>query len=244
MGAGLSVDQVRAHAQEAPCNILLLGEAQHGKSSLVNTIYSALTQRRVIIAPPGNGQTTTRAYRRHNIGYGVNLFDMTGFAFAEEAQKALLLKLLAGVSTPSSLPDAPDNNTLLERISQLQIDPNNAIDFVIWVVNAKEIQSDSKGFLWRTLTVPSDRSRQYFRDVGQLIQQHSKLNFGPTFVFTHIDQSNLSESTITSGVFNWLGASEKYCIHCYTNHGEHRAHTDQTALTIVYHLALRKATML
>lgn len=138
-----------------PFNILLIGLQGVGKSSLINTIFRAVTGQPSLIAPTSHngakGRHTTFAYHCYRLPEcGVNLFDVGGQHYEDLFQIEVLKALLAGIRTPlllenehlSEISSDAQKNVVRDRLADVKnIDANNKIDCCIFVVNPVEMQA-------------------------------------------------------------------------------------------------------
>src|SRR3989344_818607 len=137
-------------------NILICGNHNNGKSSLANTIYRVLTEQRDIsIADVGYQQ---EAYRcTTDIGHidlrmgNIHLFDIPGFDPTMEGWEQSLAAILAGLKNHTEILEVvkdPRGSVIDTHLVDLEgaEDSANAIDFVIFVIDATTMLSDEPGW--------------------------------------------------------------------------------------------------
>mmetsp|Transcript_23605 Transcript_23605/g.33026 ORF Transcript_23605/g.33026 Transcript_23605/m.33026 type:complete len:259 (+) Transcript_23605:29-805(+) len=257
MGNATSALRTEIHENESNVNILILGEQGDGKSALINSISFAITEKRSIIAriavkqedhQQDRGTTVFRSFRiggdkQKSMGK-VTLFDIPGMQFQTEKQRDLLSLVLAGIESHQEIPINNDEE-LAKWLPRASIENKNAIDFVIWAVDATKFESGRENGIFYSSASVCDHSRSYYEDLFKIIQQGSRSKYEPFLVFTKMDRTVLSGYDLRHKVFTWFQTNERWMIHNYTEDGQKRDSTDYTALNIVsniirIHQAIRK----
>jgi hypothetical protein len=169
---------IRANAR--PLNILLIGEQGDGKSSAGNTMYASATGNHVPLMPVAgdrNARGTTK-YRRHafgNLGGNIAFFDCPGHDFDTPQQLNLLNLILAGLEENTTLPETDDKIADALRNGELRAKPANAISFVVWVVKATKLETDSKQFLFWSWAYVNSSTRDYYRRIWDAVKSGTSL---------------------------------------------------------------------
>ena len=148
-------------------NILISGDQSNGKSSLANTIYRVLTEQRDIsIADVGyqqEGYRCTTDFGHIDLRMGnIHLFDIPGFGPTMEGWEHSLAAILAGLKNHTEILEVvkdPQGSVIDTYLVDLEgaADSANAIDFVIFVIDATKMLSEESG--WFGNYVALDRTK-------------------------------------------------------------------------------------
>lgn len=179
MGSDFSKQREEIKKSSCPINILVIGEQYEGKSSLINTLYYAANDERLPIAevaPTGlTANRWTTKFRKHRITSTINAFDVPGMNFRTDVQLFLLEKLLLGANTNQNIPLEEDTLQNLLKESKLSENVENRIDFILWVVDATKLESNSGKFLlwkWAQLSL---QTRAYYEKLFTFVRNKSEL---------------------------------------------------------------------
>lgn len=223
--------------------ILLIGEQGNGKSSLIDTIYSAVTEHRSFVAPVGaignEEQRETTRFKKYDCG-NVILYDCPGMRFLTPTQMRFLEVILKGIEDDQELPLKDDK--IQKKLDQgaIREDPDNQIDFVIWVLNGSLLERNKKSFLgfFKGATLDSS-GRHYYETIWEVIKNSTRTHQKPFLVFTHKDELYNSPQALVTNTFEWLSTTNKWVIANYLKAGDKNDETDYTATELISTIVAR-----
>eukprot|EP01102_Stenamoeba_stenopodia_P013354 TRINITY_DN4322_c0_g2_i1.p1 TRINITY_DN4322_c0_g2~~TRINITY_DN4322_c0_g2_i1.p1 ORF type:complete len:268 (+),score=67.56 TRINITY_DN4322_c0_g2_i1:2-805(+) len=158
------------------------------------------------------------------------MFDVPGMTFTSESERELLKRLLAGLQDHQHV---AYQGLTMQDVEALQGNPENCIDFVLWVIKASLLEKNSFPLLGAQVTT---NARDYYHDVFRLIKENSVRGLYPLLVYTHKDLSRLTQQQLAEEAFPWLPPHSKFMISNYLKPGEYNFETDRVALSLLHSL--------
>jgi len=198
--SNINIVKNRAQRIGRSCNILIIGDQHHGKSSFINTIF------RIVLsidqsshfqpAPAGtSSDRCTMHYKKYTVLEDhVAIFDTPGVVFDSDAKINILKKLIQGVKENFLLFDKQLENqpTLMYEsiLRNLNLKENeslkNKIDFVIFVATPESFFTLQQSFFSNYYTI-NDAKLQTLRSIVNVLKL--EMDDYPYVVFTHKDES-------------------------------------------------------
>lgn len=236
MGNDHSIPRNNIKNNQRTIRILVIGEQANGKSALINTLNASVVERTTVIAPIGTvvAKSTTTKFRQHRVeGTKVIFYDTPGMNFRPESevQQTLLKMILSGLQENQEIP--LDAALLAEKLSNEKLikKRQNRIDFVLWVVDATELERRA-GKFWKWTQI-STESRAYYEDLFKFIRQHADLGYNPYLIFTKKDKTKLTPTQLLDEAFPWIAKHDKWIIQNYTERDQWNKDTEWTALKLL-----------
>jgi len=195
----VEIAKKRAEKIKRACNILIMGDQHHGKSSFINSIFRVVqTIDHSIHFQPAPAETTSERctfnYKKYTLLDFVHLFDPSCFLYKTETKKQILLKLLKGIQENILLFDKKlENNPKLmfdQILTSLNLKENenlnNKIDFVIFIATPEDFFIRREGYIYDDYIINKDKLKD-LRNIVDTIKV--PMNDYPYVVFTHKDES-------------------------------------------------------
>lgn len=150
------------------CNILVFGQFGHGKSSLINTLKSAITGNRVVEAPVGPTiDHVTLEFKRYELTQRIAIWDTWGFSNSNY-RRGELMDMVRGLVKHGQNKD----RKVVQQTSQEAVE-RNKIDVVFFCISAEKVQSGDT---------------DYFKQLKEFHSQLVEEEIQPFVVLTKIDE--------------------------------------------------------